>query len=97
MINALNAQVVYNMEVLKYFDTETYTWRFDIVQNFSCLIFRLFYLKLSIRKYLKQFSTQLIDVVLLTIFIVQLFETFCPKICIRKYLKQFSTKKINIV
>ena len=50
MSNAFNASVVYYMEVLEYFDTKNYAWRFDIVQRLSCLIFGTFCSKIHIEK-----------------------------------------------
>ena len=36
--NAINASVVYYMEVSEHFGTENYVWRLDIVLNVSCLM-----------------------------------------------------------
>ena len=46
-----------SIEVHNFFSTENYTWRLDIVQNFSCLIFETSCPKIYIRKYLKLFKT----------------------------------------
>ena len=43
-----------------HFDTENYTWRFDIV--FFADFFKTFFPKIYIRKYLKQFSTKRLDI-----------------------------------
>ena len=48
---------IYIRKYLKQFSTK----RPDIIQNFSCLVFRTKSFKICIRKYLKQFSTQRLD------------------------------------